>query len=255
MNEVDTTLIVVPGGGGESRRYKFSPGRVRLIKRGAWVVGVLAVVVTVSWGFLFARSMKVTSLEARIAVLEEDLAHTAELAATLEALEARYAQLQRLFGADVGGVDSDVWLPPPAGTRGSTTAPDRDDPTPTSWPLTERGFVTQALLEGAEAVGHPGLDIAVPADSYIRASGAGTVAEVGDDPVYGRYIVLDHGNGYRTRYAHANLVFAAEGAVIRRNEVIALSGNTGQSTAPHLHFEIILDGEAVDPLSLVQQPA
>ncbi len=255
MTDTETTLILVPGGGGESRRYQFSPGRVRLIKRAAWVLGTLALILTVSWGFLFARSMKVSRLEARIAALEEDLAHTGELAATLEALEARYAQLQGLFGADVGGVDSDVWLPPPAGTRGATTAVDRDDPTPTSWPLTERGFVTQALLEGAEATGHPGLDIAVPADSYVRASGAGTVAEVGEDPVYGRYIVLDHGNGYRTRYAHANIVFATEGAVIRRHEVIALSGNTGQSTAPHLHFEIILDGEAVDPLSLVQQPA
>ena len=255
MKEADTTLILVPGGGGESRRYKMSPRRVRLLKRAAWVLGAGAVVLIVSWGFLFARSLRVSSLEARIEVLEEDLAQTAELAATLEALEARYAQLQGLFGADVGGVESDLWLPPPAGTRGSTTAPDNDDPTPTSWPLTERGFVTQPLLDGVEATGHPGLDIAVPADSYIRASGAGTVAEVGEDPVYGRYIVLDHGNGYRTRYAHANFVFADEGAVVRRHEVIALSGNTGRSTAPHLHFEILLDGEAVDPLSLVQQPA
>jgi len=251
----DTTLILVPGDGGESKRYRFSPGRVRLLKRAAWVAGVVGAMLVVSWGFLFARSLRVAELESRVAALEGDLAQTRDLAATLEALEARYAQLQGLFGADVGGVDSDVWLPPPAGTRGSTSAVDRDDPTPTSWPLTERGFVTQTLLEGADATGHPGLDIAVPADSYVRASGAGTVAEVGEDPVYGRYIVLDHGNGYRTRYAHANIVFAEEGAVVRRNEVIALSGNTGRSTAPHLHFEILLDGEAVDPLSLVQQPA
>lgn len=254
MDEGDTTLILVPGDGGETRRYRFSPRRARLLRRAGWVAGVAAVLLIVSWGFFFARSLNVARLEARIAVLEDDLAQTSELAATLETLEERYAQLQGLFGADVGGVESDVWLPPPAGTRGSSSAADRDDPTPTSWPLTERGFVTQPLLEGA-AAGHPGLDIAVPTDSYIRASGAGTVAEVGEDPVYGRYIVLDHGNGYRTRYAHANLVFLEAGAVVRRHEVIALSGNTGRSTAPHLHFEVLLDGEAVDPLSLVQQPA
>ena len=95
----------------------------------------------------------------------------------------------------------------------------------------------------------------MPADSYIRASAPGSVVESGDDPVYGRYIVLDHGNGYRTRYAHANLLLVEEGAQVRRHEVIALSGSTGRSTAPHLHFEILLDGVAVDPLSLVRQPA
>lgn len=255
MSEGATTLIVVPGNGEESRRYHLPAGRVRLLRRAAWVLGVGAILLVVSWGFLFTRALRVAHLEQRIVVLEQDLAQTSELAATLEALEERYAQLQGLFGADVGGVESDVWLPPPAGTRGSTSAVDRDDPTPTSWPLTERGFVTQTLLEGADASAHPGLDIAVPADSYIRASGAGTVAEVGEDPVYGRYIVLDHGNGYRTRYAHASIVFPEEGVVVRRHEVIALSGNTGRSTAPHLHFEVLLDGEAVDPLSLVQQPA
>ena len=174
------------------------------------------------------------------------------LAATLEEVEARYGQLRGLFGSGTG-LESEVWLPPAAGRSGS--AADEDDPTPSSWPLTQRGFVTQPLLEGAEAGGHPGLDIAVPADSYIRASAAGRVVESGDDPVYGRYIVLDHGNGYRTRYAHASLLLVEEGAAVRRHEVIALSGNTGRSTAPHLHFEILLDGVAVDPLSLVRQPA
>ncbi|MEX0856052.1 MAG: M23 family metallopeptidase, partial [Gemmatimonadota bacterium] len=124
---------------------------------------------------------------------------------------------------------------------------------PTSWPLTEAGFVTQALL-GDVAVDHPGLDIAIPAGSYVRASGTGTVVESGPDEIYGLYLVLDHGEGYRTRYAHASLLLAEQGDVVRQNEIIALSGSSGRSTAPHLHFEILRDDEPIDPLTMVTQP-
>jgi murein DD-endopeptidase MepM/ murein hydrolase activator NlpD len=94
----------------------------------------------------------------------------------------------------------------------------------------------------------------VPADSYIRAAGGGVVVGAGDDPVYGRFVTLDHGGGYRTLYAHASETLVEVGQEVRRNEVIALSGSTGRSTAPHLHFEILLNGEAVDPLTMVRQP-
>lgn len=124
---------------------------------------------------------------------------------------------------------------------------------PISWPLTDPGFVTQSLLEGAEGE-HPGLDIAVPSGSYIRAAGAGLVSDTGQDPVYGNFVTIDHGEGYLTLYAHASEIFVEEGRRVRRNEVIALTGNTGRSTAPHLHFEIRLNGDTVDPLTLVDPP-
>ncbi|NND85613.1 MAG: M23 family metallopeptidase [Acidimicrobiia bacterium] len=253
MTDERATLIIVPGDGTESRTYRmpFGHGRATL-RRGLWAIGTVGVLFAASWVYFAWRSVEAARLEARVAEMEEDRAAMQALAATLEEVEARYAQLRGLFGSGTG-LESEVWLPPAAGRSGGST--DDDDPTPSSWPLTQRGFVTQPLLEGAEARAHPGLDIAVPTDSYIRASAPGRVVESGDDPVYGRYIVLDHGNGYRTRYAHASLLLVDEGASVRRHEVIALSGNTGQSTAPHLHFEILLDGVAVDPLSLVRQPA
>lgn len=124
---------------------------------------------------------------------------------------------------------------------------------PASWPLTERGFITQPLVERSSEP-HQGLDIAVPADSYIRAAGAGTVREAGRDPVYGRFLTLEHDDGYRTLYAHASAILVEEGQRVQRNEVIGLTGSTGRSTAPHLHFEVLRNGEAVDPLSMVNQP-
>ncbi len=253
MSEGDTTVIVVPGDGSESRTYRIPPGRVRLMKRGGWALAVLTLLLASTWGVLFVKARQAGRLAAEVRGLRQEREQTAELATALAEVERRYAQLRALFGADVAGADSEIWLPPPAGTRGAAALD--DDGTPTSWPLTQRGFVTQTLMADPEANRHLGLDIAIPQDSYIRAAGGGTVAEAGEDPAYGRYIVIDHGNGYRSRYAHANLLLVEEGTRVRRNELIALSGNTGRSTAPHLHFEILLDGEAVDPLSLVQQPA
>jgi murein DD-endopeptidase MepM/ murein hydrolase activator NlpD len=122
------------------------------------------------------------------------------------------------------------------------------------WPLTERGFVTRGLHEGLEG-GHPGLDIAVASDSYIRAAGGGTVIDIGEDAVYGRYVVLDHGGGYSTLYGHASLHLVGLGQTVRERQVIALSGSTGRSTGPHLHFEVLVDGEHVDPLTVVEQPS
>ncbi len=126
---------------------------------------------------------------------------------------------------------------------------------PTSWPLASGGFVTQVLeLEQTREGAHPGVDIAVAQHSYIRASGAGVVSEAGFDSIYGLYVLVEHGNtGYRTMYGHASRLFVAPGDRIRQNEVIALSGNTGRSTAPHLHFEVLQDGRPIDPFTLVQQ--
>ncbi len=67
-------------------------------------------------------------------------------------------------------------------------------------------------------------------------------------------MLIDHGDGYESMYGHASRVFVAAGDSVERHEVIALSGSTGRSTAPHLHFEVRKAGQAVDPLALVHQP-
>ena len=73
-------------------------------------------------------------------------------------------------------------------------------------------------------------------------------------PQYGKYVRIDHENGYETLYAHASATSVELGEEVRKNEVIALSGSTGESTAPHLHFEIWFEGETVDPFELVREP-
>jgi murein DD-endopeptidase MepM/ murein hydrolase activator NlpD len=92
------------------------------------------------------------------------------------------------------------------------------------------------------------VDLAVPFDTEIRASGAGIVRRASEDDVNGRVVILDHGRGVTTAYCHNSALLVAVGDRVERGQVIARSGSTGRSTGPHLHYQLELGHEAVDPL-------
>ena len=245
-------IILVPDGS-DSRTYEVEYRRLRVLRGLGIGLGVILVFLVATWGYMAARVAHVVELEAEVAALRADQARFPVLLRQLDDLEQQYGDLRALFAPDGTGAPSELWLPPPASLSRSSTSDESGASIPDSWPLTERGFVTQGLLDDGNRA-HPGLDIAIPTGSYIRAAGAGQVIDVGEDPTYGRYVRIGHGNGYETLYAHASITAVRPGEVVRRNEVIGLTGSTGRSTAPHLHFEILLEGAAVDPLELVQQP-
>lgn len=249
------SLIVVPAGARESRTFRISYRRLRLLAMLGMVAAVLVTAIVGSWWYFAARAVRVGQLEFRLASLEADQVRYGGLAEELVGLEQQYAHIRSLFGSVSDPAASDLWLPPstPARTGRSASPGLVDDGYPTSWPLTERGFVTQTAMEAGGGQ-HSGVDIAVPTDAYVRAAGPGTVVDVGEDRVYGRFIILDHVAGYRTLYAHASTTFVERGQRVRRDEIIALTGSTGRSTAPHLHFEVLMNGDPVDPLTLVDQP-
>jgi murein DD-endopeptidase MepM/ murein hydrolase activator NlpD len=246
------TIMLVPDRGQESRNFRISYALLRALAGVAALVALALTLVAGSWWYLAARASRVAQLEEQVRSLEADRARIEDLAQQLETIERQYGRIRGLFGTSAPSAPSDVWLPPTNGGRRAPTPRNTASASiPTSWPLTEQGFVTQGLFDAGD---HPGVDIAVPTDSYVRASGAGTVVDLGEDAVYGLFVVLDHGEGYTSLYGHTSLILVRRGQRVRRNEVIALSGSTGRSTAPHLHFEILLNGEAVDPLTLVHQP-
>lgn len=249
------SIMLVPEEGRESRSLRLSyRAATLLLALGGVVIAALALMVG-SWWYLALEARRVGELEAAVDSLTADNARVGALARELAELEARYEEVRSLFGTDTTQAASDLWLPPSgAGRPRQGTGDDAGEGSePSGWPLTERGFVSQVHLEGEEG-DHPGIDIAVPTDSYICAAGSGRVVQAGEDPVYGRYILLDHGDGYETRYGHASMILVAQGATVRRGEVIGLTGSTGQSTAPHLHFEVLRNGIALDPLGMVEQP-
>ena len=95
---------------------------------------------------------------------------------------------------------------------------------------------------------HAGADVGVPIGTTVRASRAGQVITAGWVGGYGNCVIIDHGDGVTTRYGHLSEVTVSVGKYVDQGQQVALSGNTGRSTGPHLHFEIRINGEAVDPL-------
>ncbi len=122
--------------------------------------------------------------------------------------------------------------------------------TPHGWPT--RGWLTSYFgkrvspFSGRKAM-HEGLDIAANTGTPIYATADGVVARVSYSPSYGKTVVIDHGYGYRTIFGHTSKILVKSGERIQRGDRIALVGNTGRSTGPHLHYELRLDGVPIDP--------
>jgi murein DD-endopeptidase MepM/ murein hydrolase activator NlpD len=95
---------------------------------------------------------------------------------------------------------------------------------------------------------HWGMDFSAPTGTEIFATGDGTVTKVNKGRRgYGKHVIIDHGYGYQTLYAHMSEIDVRRGQKVKRGDVIGLVGNTGISSAPHLHYEVIKDGKKINP--------
>lgn len=113
------------------------------------------------------------------------------------------------------------------------------------------GWPTSGPITSLFGPAHPlGIDISVPSGTPILAAAAGTVTFVGGNPCcsYGYHVIIDHGNGYEAEYAHLSAFLVQKGEKVAAGQRIALSGSTGLSTGPHLHFELHRNGAVQDPM-------
>jgi murein DD-endopeptidase MepM/ murein hydrolase activator NlpD len=94
---------------------------------------------------------------------------------------------------------------------------------------------------------HEGLDLAAPLGTEVYAAGDGTVTEVGNDPIYGNYIIIKHGGDWASLYGHLQKTGVTVRSTVKLGTLIGWVGSTGQSTGPHLHFELRQNGKAQDP--------
>ncbi|MGB9561283.1 MAG: M23 family metallopeptidase [bacterium] len=117
--------------------------------------------------------------------------------------------------------------------------------------LPANGFITARFGEKAPLFKspHTGIDIAIPSGSFVRATGSGKVIRVYFDQIMGNTVEIDHKNGYVTRYCHLQKPLVNVGSEVKRGQIIGLSGKTGRVIGAHLHYEILLNGVPVDPLS------
>ncbi|HEV3090219.1 MAG TPA: peptidoglycan DD-metalloendopeptidase family protein [Candidatus Cybelea sp.] len=119
-----------------------------------------------------------------------------------------------------------------------------------SWPVT--GTITSPFGWRSNPFGgapefHQGLDIAAPSGTTVTAAAGGTIIMAQWYGGYGNYILIDHGGGYSTGYGHLSAIYVSVGQSVQRGQAIGAVGSTGQSTGPHLHFEVRIAGKPVDP--------
>lgn len=131
------------------------------------------------------------------------------------------------------------------------------DLTPAGWPV-RKGWISSRYGERndpftGEREQHRGLDFAGTRGSEVLSVASGVVISAANRPGYGSTVEIDHGNGYQTRYAHNHELQVKAGDHVTAGQVIALMGDTGRASAPHVHFEVLRNGSRIDPAKFVGQ--
>jgi murein DD-endopeptidase MepM/ murein hydrolase activator NlpD len=137
------------------------------------------------------------------------------------------------------------------------SAPRTKQATPNAGSVTATGkfaWPTNGTITTSFSWYHPGIDIANRAAPQVLAADSGTIIAAGwDSTGYGNMVMIDHGNGYRTRYAHLQKIYVSIGQTVARGNAVGQMGSTGRSTGTHLHFEIYKGATRISPLSVLGQ--
>lgn len=256
------TVVWHRDGALESRNLYVPGWALTLILGGSAVVVLGLAALIALYAPIAGVAAAVPGLKRNIAQLEADNAKVRDLAQALDQAEARYDQLREMLGADVvvnaGAFAAPLPVSPSVAGRppGRPATFEAEPSAPSHWPLDVDGYITRGQVgTGSRSEAHPGIDVAVPIGSVVRAAGGGLVIDYGKDDEYGDFVRLAHPNGLETMYGHLSRITVRSGGYVPAGEVIGLSGTSGRSSAPHLHFEIRLDGRSQDPLDFVSEGA
>lgn len=118
-----------------------------------------------------------------------------------------------------------------------------------TWPVDSVRKISSAFGVDRGDHTHAGVDIAVPVGTSVRSALSGIVEFAGYSSSAGNYIKVNNGNGVVTQYMHLSSIGVTQGQTVQQGVILGKSGNTGRSTGPHLHFGVLVDGKAVNPLS------
>ena len=258
------TLMIIPEGSKKvfSRTFRSSLFRFIMAFLALWVIALL--VVTIFYSRLSVMALKASMLEEENHNLRGYLARVVDIEKSFKKNRELTARLAQMAGVDLedfehpGRINFDsAWAVAPDTGLGDTI-----DSGNLQIPLTREelarqtipagrplyGWITRAFSTGEESgEKHAGLDFAVKTGTAVAATASGIVAFTGWEEYLGNLVIIEHGNGYQTLYGHNENLLVEEGDNVLKGDVIALSGNTGHSTAPHLHYEIRKDGIPVDP--------
>lgn len=261
----NVTLMIIPEGSKRvfSRTFRSSFFKFIMAFLALWVLAL--VVVTIFYSRLSVMALKASMLEEENHNLRGYLARVVDIEKSFKKNRELTARLAQMAGVDLEdfeqperiNIDSALAAAPDTGP-GDTTGPAKlqipltreelaKHTVPAGRPL--YGWISREFSTGEESgEKHAGLDFAVKTGTAVAATASGVVSFAGWEEYLGKLVIIDHGDGYQTLYGHNENLLVQEGDNVLKGDVIALSGNTGHSTAPHLHYEIRKDGVPVDPM-------
>lgn len=246
-----TTIMLVPDGTEPRSGWRVRTWVMRLVVTSVIVVLVGIVLFFSFYGKVLSRAAMTEQVTKeneslrryyyKVQLLEQNLSQAREVVRRMTQLagidyefpefpddSTIFAQLDRTTGAVVAHPASSDWSLP-AG-------------------LPIQGFITQGFKVAEGGSYHPGIDIACAVGTPVLATASGVVEHIGYDSTYGHMVVVQHNDSVSTVYAHNSEILVQEGQGVMVGARVANSGNSGKSTAPHLHYEIRINGEPINPL-------
>jgi murein DD-endopeptidase MepM/ murein hydrolase activator NlpD len=248
-------IIIVPQKRGPTWNLKLPAWAFNFALAGGFALVLVligGVLLTAHMGYQVSR---LRAIEAENKALRTDNARLVELEARLRELDAFRQRVIELAGVDKR-TKVQTTVAPDAKAKGA--GPSRADQAqaigpaaresspPSRWPVDgviSKDFKLAALPDKE----HHGLDIAASHGTPVRAAGAGVVAFAGLDSIFGQLIIIEHGDGLQSLYGHNSILEIGAGDWVQSGQQIARVGSTGESSAPHLHFEVRRDGTPIDP--------
>jgi murein DD-endopeptidase MepM/ murein hydrolase activator NlpD len=275
MAKKQVDILIVPQGSQRSFKFKLSLLTVRIILGLAAFLLIFVVVMSVLHGKLLYDVVLGKSLKQENERLREYNSRIVELERELDEYKTFVARVAELAGIDFNGssqtqtadisedVESDTVQQASivveeedttAGVADSIAAePDSLRRIPYGSPI--EGWITKSYTMNVPGLSgaHPGVDFAAKTGTEVKATADGITVLADWDETYGNLVAIDHGNGFTTYYGHNSKNLVKVGDKVSKGDVVALSGNTGRSSAPHLHYEIRKDDVPVDPKGYLEE--
>lgn len=250
------TLMLISSDSGKAPwSLKLSRGKYRAIVAAIVLVLLLLAAAALASPILLSHSRERAALAEENEELRRIQGKIAMLEENLQAYRQILARVTALAGVDLSEYGMLLETPPPASTsaKGSLLAVSDSNlsqspqPIPTGFPV--KGFVSRTFrpYEQNPRTRHHGVDLAVPTGTPVAATADGIVTHAGWDEVFGWIVMLRHADSVETVYGHNDTLLVRTGQTVRYGQTLALSGNTGVSSAPHVHYEIRVNGKPVDP--------
>ncbi len=258
------SIMIIPEDGAGMRKWRITMRRYAWFKAAFWFVCLflmIGFVSMISLGFMYARVLKYKTFNSQLIDATEKLDR---VAARLDMYEQQETKLRAILGSDIElpepvaadltglGDESETGVSAAARNeleQAIAGEEARQRRIPTTWPIDAWQITAGFRKTDDPRTDHPGIDLIASGRSAVHASADGTVTYAGVEREYGKYIIIDHGNGWETRYGHNQSLLVKYGDTVRKGEQIAIYGGTeGSSTGAHLHFGMYYKGQPVDPL-------